>query len=204
MTTFAVLSDGRKLENPRFTRRAARRLAKAQRALSRCQRGSKNRAKARVRVARCHARVADARRDWLHQESTRIIRDAQAVFVEDLCVVGLARTELARSVHDAGWSAFVGVLEYEVARYGRRLGKVDRWFPSTRLCSMCGVIGEAKPLSVRKWTCRCGAVLDRDLNAAINVLAAGRADSPTPVESMSVPDLSGQLALKQEPTGSAA
>ncbi len=204
LSTFAALSDGRKLDNPRFARRAERKLARAQRALARKRKGSKNRAKARARVARCHARVRDTRRDWLHQQSTRIIRDNQAVYVEDLAVAGLARTRLARSVHDAGWSTFVGMLAYKAARHGRVFGKVDRWFPSTRRCSACGLVGEPKPLHVRAWTCPCGAVHDRDVNAAINILAAGRADRPTPVEPMSDGTPVPRSAVKQEPTGSAA
>jgi putative transposase len=176
LTSFAALSDGAKVDNPRFARRAARKLAKAQRAFCRTKRGSKNRAKARVKVARCHARVGDTRRDWLHKASTTIIRDNQAVYVEDLCVLGLARTKLARSVYDAGWSTFVSMLEYKAARHGRTFGKIDRWFPSTRTCSQCAAISEAKPLSVRTWTCRCGAAHDRDTNAARTILAAGRAD----------------------------
>jgi transposase len=98
LSTFAALSDGRKLDNPRFARRAQRKLAWAQQALARKQKGSKNRAKARARVARCHAKVRDTRRDWLHQQSTRIIRDNQAVYVEDLAVAGLARSRMARGV----------------------------------------------------------------------------------------------------------
>jgi putative transposase len=106
---FAVLSDGRKIASPRFLRRAENKLKRAQRVLSRKQKGNRNRDKARVTVARVHARVADARRDFCHQLSTALIRDNQAVAVEDLCVTGLARTRLAKSVHDAGWSAFVGM-----------------------------------------------------------------------------------------------
>lgn len=204
LATFAALSDGRKVANPRFARKAEKRLARAQRALSRCQRGSRNRAKTRTKVAKCHARVRDTRRDWLHQESTRIIRDKQAVYVEDLSVVGLARTRLARSVHDAGWASFVGMLEYKAARYGRTFGKIDRWYPSTRTCSTCGAVGDRKPLHVREWTCPCGAVHDRDVNAARNILAAGRAESPTPMELMSAGTPVPQSALKQEPTGNAA
>ena len=116
----------------------------------------------------------------------------------------MARTRLARSVNDAGWSVFVGMLEYKAARSGRTFAKIDRWLPSTRTCSACGVIGDQKPLHVREWTCLCGAVHDRDVNAAINILAAGRADRPTPAELVSDRDLSRQSALKQEPTGSAA
>ncbi|MEV0436567.1 MULTISPECIES: RNA-guided endonuclease InsQ/TnpB family protein [unclassified Nocardia] len=176
LATFAVLSDGTTITSARFLRQAERRLAKAARNLSRKQKGSSNRAKARVKVARAHARVADARRDWAHKHSTRIIRDNQAVYVEDLCIKGLARTRLAKSVHDAGWGMFVRMLEQKAARYGRAFGRVNRWFPSTRLCSACGVVGEAKPLHVREWTCACGVTHDRDLNAARNILAAGRAE----------------------------
>ncbi|WP_324188254.1 transposase [Nocardia higoensis] len=129
LTTFAVMSDGKTIESPKFLRRAERRLRKAQQALSRKEKGSKNRAKARLKVARAHARVADARRDWAHKQSTRIIRENQAIFVEDLCVKGLARTRLAKSVHDAGWSTFTTMLEEKAARYGRTFAKVDRWFP---------------------------------------------------------------------------
>lgn len=175
LASFAVLSNGRTVENPRFLRKAERRLKRAQQDLSRKQRASKNRAKARVKVARLHARVADARRDWLHKESTRIIRESQAVYVEDLCVVGLARTRLAKSVHDAGWSTFVGMLEYKAARYGRTFGKIGRFEPTSQVCSTCGVQDGPKPLSVREWTCpACGTTHDRDLNAAINIRTAGQ------------------------------
>ncbi|MEV4470805.1 transposase [Nonomuraea sp. NPDC049504] len=176
LTHFAVLSDGRKISNPRFLRRAEKRLKKAQQALSRKAKGSNNRAKAVVKVARAHARVAHARRDFIHKLSTRIIRETQAVMVEDLWVKGLARTKLAKSVHDTGWSAFVTMLEYKAARYGRTLVKIDRWFPSSKRCSACGAVAESMPLNVRSWTCPCGAVHDRDVNAAINILAAGRAE----------------------------
>ncbi|WP_131732309.1 RNA-guided endonuclease InsQ/TnpB family protein [Actinomadura formosensis] len=176
LTHFAVTSDGRKITSPRFLRRAERRLRKAQRVLSRKRKGSANRRKAAARVAGLHARVADARRDHHHKLSTRLIRDNQAVYVEDLCVSGLARTRLARSVHDAGWSQFVAMLEYKAQRYGRTFAKVDRWFPSSKLCSACGTVAEAMPLNIREWRCPCGAVHDRDVNAAINILAAGRAD----------------------------
>jgi putative transposase len=176
LTHFAVLSDGRKIGNPRFLRRAERRLKKAQRALSRKAKGSNNREKAVVKVARTHAQVADARRDFAHKLSTQIIRENQTVVVEDLCVKGLARTKLAKSVHDAGWSQFVGMLAYKAARHGRAFIRIGRWFPSSKLCSACGALAESMPLNVRSWTCPCGAAHDRDVNAAINILAAGRAD----------------------------
>ncbi|MFF8638160.1 RNA-guided endonuclease InsQ/TnpB family protein [Streptomyces pilosus] len=170
---FAVLSDGTKIDSPRFLRRAEKRLKKAQRSLCRKEKGSKNRDKARIRVARAHARVADARREFHHQLSTKLIRENQAIAVEDLAVKGLARTRLAKSVHDAGWSAFVAMLEYKAARYGRVFVKIGRFEPTSRVCSQCGVKDGAKPLHVRVWACgTCGAVLDRDINAAVNVARA--------------------------------
>jgi putative transposase len=176
---FAVLSDGTKVDSPRFLRRAEKRLKKAQRALSRKVKGSSNRNKARVKVARAHAKVADARREFHHQLSTKLIRENQAVAVEDLAVKGLARTRLAKSVHDAGWSAFVTMLEYKAARYGRTFVRIGRFEPTSQVCSACGVKDGPKPLSVRVWTCQaCGAVLDRDINAAVNIAkAAGLAVS---------------------------
>jgi putative transposase len=175
LAAFAVLSDGTKISAPRFLRRAAKKLLRAQRAHSRTQKGSRNREKSRVRLARTHAAVANQRADFHHKASTRIVRENQAVYVEDLCVVGLARTRLAKSVHDAGWSAFVRMLEYKAARYGRIFGKVGRFEPTSQVCSDCGVQDGRKPLSVRTWTCAaCGTVHDRDVNAARNILALGR------------------------------
>ncbi|MEU4479227.1 transposase [Micromonospora sp. NPDC023966] len=177
LTHFAVLSDGTKIDAPKFLRRAARKLRRLQQDLSRKQRGSANRTKAVVKVARAHARVADTRRDWQHKLSTRIIRDNQAVYVEDLCVVGLGRTRLAKSVHDAGWSQFVGMLEYKAVRAGRTFAKINRFAPSSQTCSTCGRIDGRKPLFVRSWTCPCGSAHDRDVNAAKNILAQGRWES---------------------------
>ena len=177
LTHFAVLSDGTKVAAPKFLRRAARKLRRLQQDLSRKIKGSNNRKKAVVTLARAHARVADTRRDWQHKLSTQIIRDNQAVYVEDLCVVGLGRTRLAKSVHDAGWAAFTRMLEYKAARYGRTFAKIDRFAPTSQTCSACGRLDGPKPLNLRSWTCPCGAVHDRDVNAAINVLAAGRAES---------------------------
>jgi len=179
LTHFAVLSDGRKIASPRFLRRAEHKLRRAQKALSRKQEGSKNRGKARVKVARAHARVADARREFHHQLSTALIRESQAVAVEDLAVNGLARTRLARSVHDAGWSAFVRMLKYKARLYGRMFCRIGRFEPTSQVCSACGVKDGPKPLHIRTWQCqRCGAWLDRDVNAAVNVAkAAGLAVS---------------------------
>ncbi|MEH0981761.1 RNA-guided endonuclease InsQ/TnpB family protein [Micromonospora sp. CPCC 205556] len=177
LTHFAVLSNGTKIAAPKFLRRAARKLRRLQQDLSRKQQGSNNRKKAVVKVAKAHARVADSRRDWQHKLSTQIIRDNQAVYVEDLCVVGLGRTRLAKSVHDAGWASFTAMLEYKAARHGRTFARIDRFAPTSRTCSTCGRLDGPKPLNVRSWTCPCGVVHDRDVNAAINVLAQGRWES---------------------------
>lgn len=177
LTTFAVLSNGKRIESPKFLRHAERTLRRAQRNLSRKQKGSNNRARARVKVARAHAKVADTRRDWAHKHTAAIVRETQAIYVEDLCVTGLARTRLAKSVHDAGWSMFIRLLGEKAVRSGRYFAKVDRFYPSSQICARCGHRDGPKPLSVRTWRCpACGAVLDRDLNAATNVLAAGRAE----------------------------
>ena len=173
LTHFAVLSDGRKIASPRFLGRAENKLRRAQQALSRKEKGSRNRDKARGKVARAHARVADARREFHHQLSTTLIRENQAVAVEDLAVAGLARTRMAKSVHDAGWSAFVHMLEYKARRYGRDFRRIGRFVPTSQTCSACGARDGPKPLHVRAWQCPgCGAWLDRDVNAAVNVAKA--------------------------------
>jgi putative transposase len=155
--------------------RAERKPRKAQQTLGRREKGSANREKARVEVARQHAKVADARRDWLHKLSTEIIRENQAVYVEDLCVAGLKRTRVAKSVSDAGWSAFTAMLEYKARKHGRYFGRTGRWEPTSQVCSACGARDGPKPLSVRTWTCAaCGVTHDRDVNAARNILALGR------------------------------
>ncbi|WP_067486877.1 RNA-guided endonuclease InsQ/TnpB family protein [Actinomadura hibisca] len=175
LADFAVLSDGTKISNPRWLRSRERKLKRAQQALSRTQKGSRNRGKAARRVAKAHARAADARREFHHQLSSWLVRDNQAVYVETLSVKGLARTRQARGVHDAGWAAFVRMLEYKAARHGRTVAKVARDFPSTQLCSQCGRRDGPKPLRVRAWACPgCGARHDRDHNAARNVLHEGR------------------------------
>ncbi|MGF0174239.1 RNA-guided endonuclease InsQ/TnpB family protein [Streptomyces sp. Marseille-Q5077] len=176
---FAVLSTGEKIGSPRFLRRAEKKLKKAQRELSHKQKGSKNREKARLKVARAHAKVTDLRKEFHHQLSTRLISENQGIAVESLSVAGLARTRLAKSVHDAGWSRFVNMLEYKATRYGRTLIRVGRFEPTSQMCSTCGVKDGRKSLDVREWTCAaCGTVHDRDVNAARNVkTAAGLAAS---------------------------
>ena len=173
-----MLDNGTKIAAPRFLRRAEGKLKRAQRDLSRKQKGGRNREKARVKVARAHAHVKDARKDFHHKLSARIIRENQAVTVEDLSVKGLARTRLAKSVHDAGWSSFVSMLEYKAALYGREFRRIGRWEPTSQVCSVCGVKDGPKPLSIREWTCKaCGAVHDRDVNAAKNIAALGHREA---------------------------
>ncbi|MFE9812234.1 RNA-guided endonuclease InsQ/TnpB family protein [Streptomyces sp. NPDC005548] len=199
LTHFAVLSDGTKIDSPRFVRRAEKKLKKTQRELSRKQKGSKNRAKARLKVARAHATVADARHEFHHQLSTQLISENQGIAVEDLTVAGLARTGLAKSVHDAGWASFINMLTYKAERYGRTVVKIGRFEPTSQTCSTCGVKDGPKPLNVREWTCgACGTVHDRDHNAAINVkTAAGLA-----VSACGAPVRPGAIPAQREETGS--
>jgi putative transposase len=183
LARFAVVaaSDGttEAVANPRHLRAAEQRLARAQRALSRKQKGSANRAKARVRVAVAYRKVRDRRADHHHKLALRLIRENQAVAVEDLAVAGLARTRLAKSVHDAGWAIFIRRLEHKAAQHGRQVVKIGRWEPTSQTCSRCGYRDGSQPLSRRAWQCSiCGMIHDRDANAARNILvAAGLAET---------------------------
>ncbi|MER8034731.1 MULTISPECIES: RNA-guided endonuclease TnpB family protein [Streptomyces] len=175
-----TLSTGEKIANPRHERRDRARLALAQRQLARKAKGDgANRAKARRRVAKIHARIADRRRDGLHKLTTRLVRENQTIVIEDLTVRNMVKNHaLARAISDASWSEFRSLLEYKAAWYGREVIAVDRFFPSSRLCSHCGALQERMPLGVRTWTCdSCGTTHDRDVNAARNLLAAGLAVS---------------------------
>jgi putative transposase len=174
---FAVTSDGERLANPRHLERKARNLARYQRRLARCRKGSANRAKARAKVARSHHKVRDARRDFLHRASTRLVRGNDVIVIEDLAVRNMVRNRhLARVISDCGWGEFRRQLEYKCQRARRDLIVIDRWYPSSRTCSACGhLLGELS-LSTRHWTCpSCGSRHDRDINAAKNILAAGQA-----------------------------
>ena len=140
------------------------------------RRARNNRAKARLKVARVHARIADRRRDHLHKLTTRLVRENQTLVIEDLTVRNMVKNRsLARAISDAAWRQFRTMLEYKADWHGRNLIVVDRWFPSSKLCSACGALAETMPLNVRSWTCRCGTIHDRDVNAARNILAAGLA-----------------------------
>jgi len=179
LASLVVTSDGEVIANPRFLRAEERKLARAQRMLSRRQEGSANRARARHRVAVLHRKVRETRLDHAHKTALRLVRDNQAVYAEDLAVNGLMRTRLARSVADAAWSQLLRCVEEKAARYGRTFARIGRFEPTSQVCSACGARDGPKPLSVRAWTCpACGTVHDRDVNAARNILAAGRADNP--------------------------
>ncbi|MFE5083514.1 RNA-guided endonuclease InsQ/TnpB family protein [Streptomyces mirabilis] len=197
-----TLSTGEKITNPRHERRDRAALAKAQRRLAKKEKGSANRARARLTVAKIHARIADRRRDTLHKLTTRLVRENQTIVIEDLTVRNMVKNHrLARAISDAAWSEFRSMLEYKAAWYGREVIAVDRWFPSSRLCSACGTLQEAMPLNVRTWTCDCGVTHDRDVNAANNLLAAGLA--VTVCGAGARPQRStpgGQSATKQKPS----
>ncbi|MEV0050520.1 RNA-guided endonuclease TnpB family protein [Saccharopolyspora shandongensis] len=176
IASLVTLSTGEKVTNPRHECRDRARLAKAQRELARKAKGSNNRAKACRKVARVHVRITDRRRDHLHKLTTRLVRENQTVVIEDLTVRNMVKNHtLARAISDAGWREFRTMLEYKARWYGREVIVVDRWFPSSKLCSACDALVEKMPLHVRTWTCDCGTTHDRDVNAAKNVLAAGLA-----------------------------
>ena len=178
ITSLLTLSTGEKVANPRHERRDRSRLAKAQREPSRKTKGGNNREKARRKVARVHARITDRRRDFLHKLTTRLVRENQVVVIEDLTVRNMVKNrKLARAISDAAWTQMRAMLEYKAEWYGREPVTVDRFFPSSKLCSACGSVQEKMPLSIRTWTCACGITHDRDVNAAINLKAAGLAVS---------------------------
>ncbi|MFD6391543.1 RNA-guided endonuclease InsQ/TnpB family protein [Nocardia sp. NPDC060259] len=177
---FAVLSNGERIANPRHMARYQRGLRRHQRRLSRMVKGSANRARQRVKVARRHARVRDARRDFLHKKSADLVARFDMIAVEDLNVSGMVRNRrLAKSISELGWSEFRSMLEYKAERAGRQLVVVDRWLPSSKTCNACGYLLAQLSLETRRWTCPgCGARHDRDLNAAKNILvAAGLAET---------------------------
>jgi putative transposase len=169
-----TLSTGERVTNLRHERRDRARLAKAQRNLSRKVPHSQNREKARLKVARVHARIADRRRDYWHKLTTRLVRENQTIVIEDLTVRYMVKNHaLARAISDAAWRQFRTMLQYKANWYGRYVVVVDRWFPSSKICSACGALVETMPLHVRSWICRCGVRHDRDVNAARNILAEG-------------------------------
>jgi putative transposase len=175
LKSFVVTSDGEAIGNPTFFRTDEKKLAKAQRRHAKKKKGSKNRAKARRRVARLQARIADRRHDFLHQLSTRLIRENQTICVESLQVKNMVKNpKLSKAISDVGWSEFVSQLDYKAQWYGRHLVKIDKWYPSSKRCFACGHILDSLALDIRAWTCpECGTHHDRDINAAKNIHAVG-------------------------------
>lgn len=215
LKTFAVLSDESVIEHPKLLRSKEVRLRRYQRRLSRCEKGSKNRAKARIKVAKHHAKVADARRDFLHKASTAIVRQYDVIAIEDLAVKNMVKNHsLAKSISDSGWGQFRVMLEYKAAWYGKKVIVIDRFAPTSKTCSDCQTINQKLHLSDRTWVCLgCGTLHDRDLNAAKNILAAGHAvakaqalskacgEDVRPKKTLRVSSRKGrQTSVKQEPT----
>jgi putative transposase len=198
---FAVTSDGERITNPRHLERKARNLARYQRRMARCQRGSANRVKAKAKVARAHRKVRNARRDFLHRASTRLVRSAGTIVIEDLAVKNMVRNRhLARVISDCGWGEFRRQLEYKCERAGRHLIVIDRWYPSSKTCSACGHLLAELSLSTRYWTCpSCGSRHERDINAAKNILAAGLAVSACGADVRHSGSSRMRSAVKQEP-----
>ncbi|MBC6418843.1 MAG: IS200/IS605 family element transposase accessory protein TnpB [Prochloron sp. SP5CPC1] len=201
LTTLVTTSDGDKIGNPRQLKKKYQRLRAASKALSRKQLKSNNRAKARTKVAKIHAKIADTRKDYLHKLTTNIIRENQTIVVENLAVLNMIKNRsLARSISDAGWNELVRQLEYKSDWYGRELIKIDRFYPSSKQCGNCGFVIGKLPLSVREWECpQCKTIHDRDINAAKNILAAGLAVS---VCGASIrPDRQGSKGQLRNPPG---
>lgn len=172
---FAITSDGEMIENPRYLRKSEKRLIKLQKDLSRCKAGSKNKEKRRIKLAKQHEKVANQRKDFLHKTSKRIIDENQVICLEDLKAKEILKNhKVAKSVFDVSWNKFVLQLEYKADWYGREIVKIDKWYPSSQICSNCGHRDGKKDLSIREWTCPiCGTHHDRDVNAAINILNEG-------------------------------
>lgn len=167
LTDIAITSTGVKTGNPRFVKNAQRNLKRKQKKLSRCKKGSKGRARARLLVAKAHERVTFARNDFQHKLSKQLIDENQAVIVETLKIKNMLKNHcLARSIADAGWHSLITKLDYKAKQAGKHLVKIDQWFASSKTCSCCGRKQESMPLKIRIWTCECGAIHDRDINAA--------------------------------------
>jgi putative transposase len=180
LTHFAILSTGEKIENPRLHKKLLRKIKLANRRLAKAKRDSTRRQKRKGRLAKLHAKVKDQRTDFLHKLTTRLVRENQALAVEDLNIAGMVKNrKLSRAISDAGWSKFKTMLGAKCDKYGRDLTIVDRWYPSSQICSCCGKSGGKKELDVREWECLfCNTIHDRDINASINLnrWAGGQSD----------------------------
>ena len=170
------LGESVKYDNPKHLYKSEKKLKKAQRSLSRKQKGGKNRKKARIQVAKKHEKIANQRKDFLHKLSKKITDENQVIVIETLSSNNLMKShKLAKSIGDAGWHEFVRQLEYKAKQKGRTIIKADRFYPSSQICSACGHRDGKKPLHIREWSCpNCGKHLDRDINASKNLLALAK------------------------------
>ena len=176
LTDLVITSNGFKSGNPRHIKRYASKLAKAQRVLSKKKKGSSNFHKARKKVARVQAKIADCRRDFTHKLTSQLINDNQVISCESLSVKNMVKNrKLAKAISDANWGELVRQLTYKAEWYGRTVVQIDRWYPSSKRCNSCGHVVDSLPLHIRKWLCpECSSELDRDLNAALNIKAVGQ------------------------------
>lgn len=177
LTHAVITSSGQKVNNHQYLKQSEKKLARAQRSLSRKEKGSANRAKAKLKVARIHARIADQRRDFAHKLTTQLIHENQVVAAESLQVKNMLKNRsLAKAISNVGWHQMTSMLTYKAQWYGRDFVQIDRWYPSSKRCHACGHLSDTLALSVRHWDCpACGAGHDRDVNAAKNILKAGKA-----------------------------
>lgn len=174
MNTLYVDSEGKRANYPRFYRQALEKLARAQRVLSRRRKGSNRWHKQRLKVARLHEKIANQRKDFLHKTSRQLVNRYDAVVIEDLNMKGMSQAlNFGKSVHDNGWGMFTTFLQYKLEEQGKKLIKIDKWFPSSKTCSCCGQVRESLSLSERTFRCECGFESDRDVNAAINIKHEG-------------------------------
>jgi putative transposase len=170
---FAVVNNGDRLPASQFFRKSQRRLRRAQRVLARREMRSNRRRKAKLAVSKLHATTADHRKDFIHQFTTKLVRKYEGICIEDLSIKGLAKTKLAKSVLDAALGMFRRQLEYKTVWNRRHLAVIDRWFPSSKACHVCGCVNEELTLADRVWLCCCGTLHDRDLNASWNIRSEG-------------------------------